>query len=68
MLGAHIPLISVNHILTKNSAEQSAVLSGHTETSDIACVLDNSSIINMRETKEKLPSQNIPRKQDRIFS
>lgn len=63
----HIPLLSVNHILIKNSVEQSAVLSGPIETSDIACALDNSSIINMREGKKKLLSQNIPRKEDSSF-
>lgn len=51
-----------------NSAEQSAVLSDHIEASDIACALDSSSKINMRENEEKLPSQNTPRIQDGYFS
>jgi len=42
-----------------NSTQQSVVLSGHTEASDIAGALDSSSVINMEENKEKMASSNI---------
>lgn len=50
-----------------NSAQQSAVLSGHIETSDTAGALDSSSVINTEENKEKMASANIPEKTDRKF-
>lgn len=50
-----------------NLAQQSAVLSGHIETSDIAAALDSSSVINMEENKEKMASPNIQEKKDRKF-
>lgn len=49
----------MNHILIMNSTQQSVVLSGHTEASDIAGALDSSSVINMEENKEKMASSNI---------
>lgn len=62
-----IPLLYVSHMLIMNSAQQSAVLSGHIETSDIAGALDSSSVINTEENKEKMASANIPEKTDRKF-